>query len=410
MKLTVTAVSDENYIKDYHIAQDDYIKELEIFSGKAAAVCYLKDSYFGSNADDVSKARNRFDRVIKTGHHSISDHSFISVLFENLPKMTAMILNSLGFYNTSEKSGRYTIMSSGEQAGTDNEKLYYKWLNKFKELIAKNDPNLAEREPKLLEKLSMENARYMLSMFAPNTTMMFTTSLRMWSYLVCWCRYYIETADESTEFNKKLKKCVNDLYLLILTNKCFSEKIEDIKHRKFYFLANQVGYPIESAQEIYTDSYLIKYKASFADLAQEQRHRTLKYFMCFDGSEKLDFYVPEVIKAAGTEEDILEWIDDLNSISDTFPTATLVDVVETGFISDFILKCDERLCGRVMLETFNTIKTNLLRFAKSLDKSPFMLSELERHIKDGKIIMKCGNQKCKEPCYWGAAKALSRNV
>ena len=161
---------------------------------------------------------------------------------------------------------------------------------------------------------------------------------------------------------------------------------------------------------MHTDSYLIRYKASFADLAQEQRHRTLKYFMCFDGSGKLDFYIPEVIKAAGTDEDVQEWLNDLNFIADTFPIATLVEIVETGFISDFVLKCDERLCGRVMLETFNTIKTNLLKFVKSLDKSPFMLSELERHYKDGKIIMKCGNVKCKEPCYWGAVKAQNRKV
>jgi hypothetical protein len=38
------------------------------------------------------------------------------------------------------------------------------------------------------------------------------------------------------------------------------------------------------------------------------------------------------------------------------------------------------------------------------------MSELERHIKDGKIIMKCGNIQCKEPCYWGAMKAQSRLI
>lgn len=403
MKLTIVSVSNEN-------VENDYISNLETFAGKAAGVCYLSGEYFNSNASNPEKAKTRFDRIIGTGHHSVADHGYITVLFENIPKMTAMVLNSIGLYNTSEKSGRYTVMSSEEQANTENEKLYYKWLNKFKELITKYDPVLAEKEPKLLEKLSMENARYMLSVFAPNTTMMFTTSIRMWSYLICWCREYIDTADESTEFNKMLRKCINDLYLLILTKKCYSDKIEDNKNRKFYFLANQVGFPIEKTDVMHTDSYLIRYKASFADLAQEQRHRTLKYFMCFDGSEKLDFYIPEVIKVAGTDEDVKEWLNDLNSISDTFPIATLVEIVETGFISDFMLKCDERLCGRVMLETFNTIKTNLLKFVRSLDKSPFMLSELERHYKDGKIIMKCGNQRCKEPCYWGAAKALSRKV
>lgn len=403
MKLHVLQVSSEN-------VDDGYIPKMEIFSGKAAGVCYLKGNYFTSNASVPDKAAARFDMIIPTGHHSIADHSYISILFEDIPKMTAMVLNSVGLYNTSEKSGRYTVMSSDEQALSINESLYYKWKDKFKELITKYDNNLAEKEPKLLEKLSMENARYVLSMFAPNTTMVYTTSLRMWSYIVCWCKDYIETADESTEFNKKVKECINNLYLNLLTLKCYSDKIVDNKNRKFYFLANQVGFPIADTYERHTDSYLIKYKASFADLAQEQRHRTLKYYMCSDCVHPLQFYVPEILKECGTDEDVQEWLSDLESVSDTFPIATILDIVETGFISDFMLKCDERLCGRVQLETMNTIKTNLLKLARSYDKSPFMIDQLNRHIRDGKIIMKCGVLKCKEPCYFGATNALNRKI
>ena len=403
MRLHILQVSSEN-------VDDGYIPKMEIFSGKAAGVCYLKGNYFTSNASVPDKAAARFDMIIPTGHHSIADHSYITILFEDIPKMTAMVLNSVGLYNTSEKSGRYTVMSSEEQALSINESLYYKWKEKFKELITKYDNNLAEKEPKLLEKLSMENARYVLSMFAPNTTMVYTTSLRMWSYIVCWCKDYIETADESTEFNKKVKECINNLYLNLLTLKCYSDKIVDNKNRKFYFLANQVGFPIADTYERHTDSYLIKYKASFADLAQEQRHRTLKYYMCSDCTQPLQFYVPEVLKECGTDEDVQEWSSDLESVSDTFPIATMVDIVETGFISDFMLKCDERLCGRVQLETMNTIKTNLLKLARSYDKSPFMIDQLNRHIRDGKIIMKCGVLKCKEPCYFGAANALNRKI
>lgn len=408
MNITVTAVTSENYKEDWHISNNDYVQSLEIYSGKAAGVCYLKDKYFESSMTDTSKSRSRFYRVISTGHHSIADHSFISVLFEDIPKMTAMILNSLGFYNTSEKSGRYTVMSSNEQSGTKNEFLYNKWVDIFKDLIKKYDSKLCE-DKKLHEKLALENARYMLSVFAPNTTMMFTTSLRMWSYLVCWCKDYIETADESTEFNKLVKKCVSDLYVNIIKTGCFDDIIVDNKHRKFNFLANQVGYGIKDAEEDRHESYLIKYKASFAELAQEQRHRTLDYFMCFDGSN-IEFYIPELLKIDENESFRQEWLCDLYAIKDTFPIATLVDIVETGFISNFLLKCDERLCGRALLETMNTVKTNLLKFASYWDKSPFMMSELERHIKDGKIIMKCGNIQCKEPCYWGATKAQSRLI
>jgi thymidylate synthase ThyX len=408
LNITVLAVTSENYIKENHsIDCSDFVDDLEVFSGKAAGVCYMKDTYFNSSIVDPEKARTRYDKVIGSGHHSVADNVTISVLFENIPKMTAMILNSVGFYNTSEKSGRYTVMSSKEQANTDNERLYYKWYDKFKYLIKQYDPELCEKDERLHDKLALENARYMLSVFAPNTTMVYTTTLRMWSYIVCWCKDYIETADGSTQFNKLVKQCVNDLYLNLLAKSFYSDKIVDNKNKKFYFLANQVDYFIEDADEHIGDCYLIKYKASFADLAQEQRHRTLRYFMCYDGTSQ-NFYVPELIK---DNEDLKnEWLADLNSIACTFPIATMVDVVETGFIHDFMIKCDERLCGRTMLETFNTVKTNLIKFARSWNKSPFMLEMLARHFRDGKIVMKCGNIHCKEPCYWGPIKSQDKKI
>ena len=409
MKLTVLAITkeDTSILTENGNFNIETMKDLETYSGKAAGVCYMKDHYFNTNVDNEDKAKSRFYRVAATGHHSIADHSFISVLFEGIPKMTAMILNSVGFYNTSEKSGRYTIMNSEEQCGTDSEKLYYKWLHKFKKLISEHDKTLAEKDPKLVEKLAMENARYVLSVFAPNTTMMYTTSLRMWSYLVCWCKDYINSAKEVTEFDTLVKKCVHDLYVTLLGVQCYSETIVDNKNRNFNFLSKQVDFPIWDTQEMYLDSYLIKYNVSFACLAQEQRHRTLRYYMNFDGSQKLEFYIPKILTK---EEDKKEWLQDLNSIKETFPIATKVSVIETGLISDFMLKCDERLCGRVLLETMENVKTNLLKFARDWNKTPFTIHELNKHIKDGKIITKCGNISCKEPCYWGAKNALTRLV
>lgn len=406
MKLTVVGATCEN-------VDNNYISNLEVFSGKMAAVCYLNGEYFNSNADNPDKAKSRFDRVVGTGHDSVSDHAYFTVLFENIPKMTAMILNSLGFYNTSEKSGRYTVMSSEEQANTENERLYHKWLAKFKELITKYDQNLADKDPKLVEKLSMENARYVLSVFAPNTTMSYTTSLRMWSYLIQWCKEYLEIGNTDTNFNKMLHKCVNDLYINLLSLKCFSDIIKYRNTGKpFTFLSKQVDYNIWETDERYEESYLIKYRVSLADLAQEQRHRTLDYFMCFDdsGYYKNVYYVPDILKDAGTNADVEEWLNDLQSVHDTFPIATLVDVVETGFISNFMRKCDERLCGRTMHETFVNIRNNLLKFERSWHKSPFMVNELKKHFRDGKVIMKCGNTACKEPCYWGPTRSQNKSV
>ena len=46
-------------------------------------------------------------------------------LFKNLPKIIAMLLNSLGMYATSEKSARYTIMKPETEL---EETLYNKWI------------------------------------------------------------------------------------------------------------------------------------------------------------------------------------------------------------------------------------------------------------------------------------------
>lgn len=412
MNLSILSITKETDDSDYKSLGYNIINEMETYSGKLAGICYMKDKYFDSYVSDANKAKARFERVAPTGHHSISDHCFITVLFENIPKMTAMILNSIGFYNTSEKSGRYTVMSSENSEYSLNEELYHKWVEIFKKLIKEYDSGI---EDKLVEKLSLENARYMISVFATSTTMAYTTSLRMWSYIRQFCKRYIDVWNDDgasldlvrTPFNKKVLECIKDLYNSLTLANLYSDHIVDNKARNFQFLAKQTGYNIWNATESYSDSYLIKYKSSFASLAQEHRHRTLNYYMCFDGSQAINFYIPKLIRETEYKQ---IWLEDLEKVKESYPIATLVDVVETGTITDFLFKCDERLCGRVQLETMENIIVNLLKFGRDWNKSPFMISQLQKHIRDGKIIMKCGNIKCEEPCYWGPIKAQNRLV
>ena len=406
MNLTVLKVSKDP-------AMGEIInEELEQFSGQAAAVCYMKNKYFDGIANETDKAIKRFNRVIETGHHSIADHCFITVLFEDIPKMTAMVLNSLGLYNTSEKSGRYTVM---ESEGMSKE-IYDKWVAIFKKEIYKYDSTLDE---KLQEKLAMENARYVLDVFAPSTTMVYTTSLRMWSYIVNICDRFLEREYKprreirsSYVFYSMLRKCIQNLKNAIVESGIYSDKIVDNKGRKFDFLANQVGYDIyNGTEEQWNVAYLIKYSCSFACLAQLQRHRTIDYFMDYDGAIR-SFYVPKIIR--DNEELSNMWKEDLEKLTQVnenyFPNATLVNVAETGTITNFLYKCDERLCGRVQLETFENVYGNLLKFARQWHKSPFYCSELEKHYRNGKVVMKCGNIQCKEPCHWGPIKAKDKLI
>lgn len=415
MKMTILAGTQElkEFSPEYaHMYSDEHrisalkrlISGMEIFSGKAAGICYMKDEYFGTNVSDDEKAKTRFEKVAPTFHHSIADHTFITVLFEGIPKMTAMILNALGFYDASEKSGRYTIMKSD---GYDmNYILYDKWRGIFTERIKDVYSNL---DDKLVEKLSLENARYMLSVFAPSTVMAYTTSLRMWSYIRDMLNRYIDRNSNfigDTDFNKKLLDCVVELRDKINELGITSEKIVENKGRELNFLAKQTGFNIWDEEECFGASYLIKYKSTFVGLAQEQRHRTLDYFMCFDGSF-LNFYVPEILGDTEYEE---KWLEDIVTVSESYPTGTMVDVVETGLITNFLYKCDERLCGRVQLETMRNCMFNLCRFTRSWNKSPFMMNQLSKHFRDGKIIMKCGNIKCMEPCVWGPVEAQKRMI
>ena len=392
--------SDEHRIS----ALKRLISGMEIFSGKAAGICYMKDEYFGTNVSNDEKAENRFDTVAPTGHHSIAEHTFITVLLEGIPKMTAMILNALGFYNTSENSGRYTVMKSD---GYDtNYILYDKWRGIFPRLIKDRYPNL---DDKLVGKLSLENARYMLSVFAPSTVMAYTTSLRMWSYIRDMLNRYIDRNSNllgDTDFNLKLLDCITELRDKINELGITSEKIVENKGRELNFLAKQTGFNIWDEEESFNASYLIRYKVSLACLAQEQRHRTLDYFMCFDGSS-VKYYVPEILRDTKYEE---KWLEDIATVSESYPIGTMVEVVETGLITNFLYKCDERLCGRVQLETMRNVEFNLCKFARSWHKSPFMMNQLPKHFRDGKVITKCGNIKCKEPCVWGAVGALTRNI
>ena len=391
------------------------LTKAKTFSGKMAAICYLKDKYFNTNASDNAKAYDRFMRVAETGHHSIADHYFVTVLFENIPKMTAMILNSLGFYNTSEKSGRYTVMNADEEDMIKyhkNYELYNKWIPMITELIKKEYPTM---DDKLVEKLSLENARYMLSVFSHSTTMSYTTSFRMWSYIKCYCDRHIMTHesnyDNMTQFEKDLFDCIKELRDCIEEMYLFSNDLIENKGRGFYFLAKQTFFNTDNMKECIADAYLIKYGSSFADLAQQQRHRNIKYCMNYDGKYH-QFYVPKIIK--DTEYEAM-WVTDLMSVAETTPIATKVPVVETGFISEFLMKCDERLCGRVQLETMNTITQNLIRFARNYGNSPFMKDMLSKYIdldnyNEQTVKTKCCRVNCKEPCFFGAKNGITRKV
>ena len=158
MKINITA-----YTKEDTTLSNEGKEQLKTFSGKQAGICYMSKQYFDSYVSDDTKASKRFPTVAGTGHHSIADHARITILLEDAPKIIAMILNSLGDYTTSEKSGRYTIMTGNSKK---EQTLYTKWIPIFEKRIRELNPTI---DNKTCNKLAMENARYLLSVFTPTT-------------------------------------------------------------------------------------------------------------------------------------------------------------------------------------------------------------------------------------------------
>lgn len=408
-------------------------KSAEIFAGRNAGICYMADDYFSEKASDINACLKRAERTAKSGHYSVYGHYHLTFLLEGISKAVAMVLNNITTYNTSEKSARYTKM----EPETDLEKeLYKKWQAKFEELIkAYGEENYV--------KLAQENARYMISVFTP-TTMSYTIPYNRLLLLFRWINQFSFTI---RDYDNKAKM---DEYSYSYFDRLASELIslksalmdaidfvncEDIsleEHKGMYidlFYNIRPGeFNIHSSDSIdklksyYGDIYLSTYKASFACVAQLQRHRSLKVKIQLDKHKK-EFYIPALIKNTILEK---EWSDDMMSLfkNGIHPQGLLVDVVETGIFENFVLKCKERLCSRAQYEAMDITRNQVKKFASSADtnldyynqKLLKDMTSTELEYMDGSYKLNdevkprcCFNRyTCKEPCKLGK-NGLCRN-
>lgn len=471
------------------------LEDAKLFSGKNAGICYMGESYFDSAVTDPQKAAKRFVSTCNNGHHSIADHVRIEVLFEGVSKMLAIVLNSLQDYATSEKSGRYTIMTGNTEQETT---LYNKWKKIFHDRILELYPDyddamllqryekkypdsgktvtcgkllglelrldedtdkessdwfretLKESETLPSWKMAQENARYILSVFTRSTTFGYSTSLRQWNYIYDWCLKYLDQytveGDElynsagirASYFEKQLYLDLIKLSNFIYGN-LYVDELRDNKDRCFEFLTQlsgvadhpMVGYDLScyepdgytgdyrytgdtrSSDDYFGLTYSTSYTASFVQIAQAERHRTLKYFMFFNpSSKKQEYFIPPMIIGTDLAD---EWLKDLDSVKDLVPQATKVAIVETGHIADFILKCEERLCGRAQLEVMQQTYITASKFIDDVDTGVITNRACINYVEklrnpEGRIATKCQMLRCKEGCYWGSKNALKRLI
>lgn len=383
MKISILGSTKEKHI----LSKEDAI----IFSGKAAGICYMPDTLEVLFNEEKEKTLKRADRTLISGHHSVFDHPTYNLALEGIPKILAMILNNEGMYTTSEKSARYTKMKLEDK----EKELYEKWIEIFSKEISKEYPNIQEKQ---VLKLAQENARYLISIFTPSTTMEYSVSLRQINYIMEWFEDFIEIA-ENTEFNKMLKPYLKD----------FNEQLKDLRIENLDSKVKKRTLSLfdtrTNRKEEFGENYCITYKGTFAEFAQAQRHRTIDYKITIPNEN--EYYIPLIIKE--NEELKNEWLKDINSLGNKYPQGLLININERGTVENFILKTKERLCGCAQLEIMLQTKEILDKYIEATKETNKEVYEYLKEYESG-IRCKFAGWKCTSPCVWGPKNALNRKI
>lgn len=404
MKVEIIARTYENNNPE---VEQDFSEFSYILGGRTGGTCYAKEGYFDKGIHDSARAMRIAKRTADSGHHSVFDHSSLTMTITGIPKFLAMVLNSTNCYATSEKSARYTFMTPDTKL---EDSIYNKWLDTFKMLIVNKYGDLDIP----VEKLAMENARYMISVFTP-TSMCYTVSYRQLCYLTAWLNDFVKKASEyGAEFYKRAAVYAKELYDIFSTEIIDAEyNVEPNKRASFKFLATLNGKDVKDIRRVVGDVYSIKYRASLACLAQLQRHKSLNYEMFFKDEEDYWWYIPEIIRGTSYED---QWVNDLETLKSAgiYPQALTVNVCETGTVEDFLMKAQERLCARAQLEIMDNVieSIGVLKY----DQTYSQMSEYSNALLDkwfdkyGEVKLKCQVMKCLEPCVWGGKNGKTRLI
>lgn len=391
---------------DHHITAEELNEEQTILSGKFGGTCYAAEGYATIRTQPMEKAKRRAESTAERGHHSVFQHSMINMEIV-CPKMIAMLLNSIGVSNTSEKSARYTRM----EPETEREQLLYrKWHDILvAEIHRRYGGRFTQREE---DKLAYENARYMISVFS-ETSMVYSLPFRNIFYVLDWLEGMARNLEKlSGGFNRRLREEVLSLregFLEVVGR----ENFHDAKNDYFRFLPMQAtGEPDDDNAEYYGDVYTARFLASFAQVAQEQRHRTTRVKIYLSGEKPGEFgyYVPPILMGTPRER---EWLEDIESVGEVYPQGMLVSVTEQGLFEDFVVKCKERMCGRAQLEIMDVTGQLVKRFVA--EKENLSRRNRERLAQITREEMPCArcaypDYQCREGCTWGSREALTRLI
>ena len=391
-KITGVTTTDPEKIQNFDV------NDLEYQGGYNANICYTKKDWDDILTEPKESTEKRILGNKENNHHSVFGHGYISLYLTGIPKLLAMELNNEHEYNTSEKSARYTKM-----APTEKELLLYdKWTMILeKEIRARYSevPFLMERNR--YHKLAMENARYMISVMTP-TKMAYTTSFRQWNYIYDFAR---KAAKEETTnpLKLRLKPYMEEFADTLQKTGIITGDMKDYRNRGFSLIVDDNDYP-----EYFGRTYSVNYLATYAEVAQQQRHRSLYYNMEFLNEEK--YFIPSIIE--GNQELEKQWMEDIASVGDLIPQGRLVQVNESGNYEYFIMKLQERLCSCAQLETCMQNKEVLDKYVAALQASndPRLNKVLDAIMPYTKGARCMSGYVCKEPCGFKEGITLTRKI
>lgn len=388
---TRSAQQNSEILKNCELTKKEMFEDM---CGKYAGVCYMKSTYENLNNENREKTIARVNQTKNNGHHSVYDHVFVTLELENVSKALAMTLNNLGWYNTSEKSGRYTQLAlSGEK-----QKIYDKWVEifktKIKETYAEKFPNFFTDNKCL--KLAQENARYLNSIYEQNVIMVHTVSYRQLNYIHGYIKHEIEKPKHSKFFEKlipEMKMFCEKLELLPYFDKTLSDhgkKMASFGVSGLNLINNGSKAETHFGPSVYSTSY----KGSFAEFAQAERHRTIDYSID-DLPDVREYYIPPIIRS--DEKLVKQWLTDIKKNEENVPIGTMVTINEFGTLNHFLLKLYERKCTNAQLEIDNQTNETLNKYYKALkEQKSEMAQVLEKYLKGSRCTFP--NYVCSAPC------------
>jgi hypothetical protein len=234
------------------------------------------------------------------------------------------------------------------------------------------------------------------------TEMVYSTTLRQINYVASWINEYIKNSKNDTLFEQRLvtsmKEFINELDRL---NVLEPGLMKNEKHRSISLF----GKDLDKKEDTFRDVYSTTYKASFAYLAQAQRHRTLDYQMEMTKDKK--YFVPPILEDDKTL--VNEWLNDIESVKDITPQGELVNIYEIGSYDNFILKCKERLCTAAQLEIMLKTKEILNKYKETLEKENNPLKDdIVKYSKGARCTFP--DFECKKRCNFKEGITLVRKI